>query len=210
MRFHHKPHKRHKLHIETKHSKLHGPDWALSEQMLDRAIDAIHKRIIIDHRHHVPYLAGYSNDGRTIYIDRDLPASFKNRDGERVPTFRYLVLHESVEKALIDRLNLHYQHAHQIALRVEKSAVVADGVSWKEYDDFMQEWIKEAGHETCTDLPGDLDITPYKDEHDDEMLALMKSQMAATRAARKKRREAGAIIAVPKKERKVRQSGATP
>ncbi len=201
MRARHKPHK---VHTQTKHCKLHGPDWALSDLMLERATDAIGKRVAIDHDHHVPYLAGYSNDSKTIYIDRDLPASFKNKAGDKVPTFKYLMLHEAVEKSLIDRLNLHYQHAHQIALRIEKAAVVADGVSWKEYDDFMQEWIKEAGHDSCTDLPGDLDITPYIDEHDDEILAKMKAQMKATRAARKKRREAGASIAVPAKEKKAR------
>lgn len=41
---------------------------------------------------------------------------------DRCPTSRYLVLHESVEKVLIDELKLHYQHAHQIATQAEEAA----------------------------------------------------------------------------------------
>ena len=45
-----------------------GEDWVISEQMLDRAIDAINRRITLVRTYDVPYLAGYSLDGKTIYI----------------------------------------------------------------------------------------------------------------------------------------------
>ena len=35
-------------------------------------------------------------------------------DGQDINTDRHLILHEAVEKTLIDQLNLHYLHAHQI------------------------------------------------------------------------------------------------
>jgi hypothetical protein len=46
----------------------------VSSLMLDRALDAVVRRVKnLDREHDVPYLAGYSNDGKTIYIDRHMP-----------------------------------------------------------------------------------------------------------------------------------------
>lgn len=166
-----------RLHIATKHRKLRGEDWVISEMMLDRAIDAINRRITLVRRFDVPYLAGYSLDGKTIYIDKDLPTGFTTR-GQKVLTDRYLILHEAVEKSILLHFGMKYQHAHQIALRAEQAAVRADGVSWSEYDAFMQDCIKEAGEDTSMILPHDLDLTPYVDEHDDEILIRMRASMA--------------------------------
>ncbi len=172
----------HHARCATKHMKLRGPDWALSELMLDRTIDAINRRVAMVREYHVPYLAGYSEDGLTIYIDRDLPPSFVNRGGDKITVDRYLMLHESVEKSLIHHLGLHYQHAHQIALHREQAAVKADGVSWNEYDRFMQKWIKEAEESHSLHLPPDLDLRPYIDEHDKDLVQVMRSVMKRTRA----------------------------
>jgi hypothetical protein len=57
----------------------------------------------LDRKHDIPYLADYSKDGKTIYIDRHMPSSFRY-DGRDVNTDRYLILHEEVEKTLIDQL----------------------------------------------------------------------------------------------------------
>ena len=54
-------------------------------------------------KHDIPYLAGYSLDGKTIYIDRHMPQIFKFR-GRTIDTDRFLILHEEVEKTLIDQL----------------------------------------------------------------------------------------------------------
>jgi hypothetical protein len=57
----------------------------VSSLMVDRALDAIMRRVKnFDRKHDIPYLAGYSLDGKTIYIDRHMPKSFKgtsNYDG---------------------------------------------------------------------------------------------------------------------------------
>src|SRR5262249_27703038 len=82
-------------------------------------------------------------------------------------------LHEEVEKTMIDRLNLHYLHAHQIATRVERDAVIACGINWTDYDDFMQENVKYVGDERLIKVPADLDLKPYRDEHDTELLERM-------------------------------------
>jgi hypothetical protein len=133
-----------------------------------------------DRRHDIPYLAGYSLNGKTIYIDRHMPKSFKFR-GRTIETDRFLVLHEEVEKTLIDQLGLHYLHAHQIATRAEQAAVRAAGISWRAYDSFMQKYVKRDGDERLTNVPANLDTKPYRDEHD---LDLLRRMMAAIEKGR--------------------------
>jgi hypothetical protein len=160
-------------HPEAPHKKLRIPEWYVSSLMLDRALDAIVRRVKkLDRNHDVPYLAGYSNDGKTIYIDRHMPRSMKFR-GREVDTDRFLILHEEVEKTLIDQLNLHYLHAHQIAARAEEAAVRAAKIGWREYDRFMQKYVKRIGDERLTKVPPDLDLKPYRDEHDLDLLKRM-------------------------------------
>ena len=160
--------------------RIQKNDTLVSGPMLQRAVQAILHRARLDRSHDVPYLAGYSRDGKTIYIDRHV-ARFLVTHGRRVRIDRFLVLHEAVEKALLDTLGLHYQYAHQIALRTEEAAVRAEGISWREYDRFMQQYIKEVGDEKLTKLPLDLDIKPYRDEHDWQLLQAMQLAMARER-----------------------------
>src|SRR5712692_3566943 len=142
----------HFCHMEAPHKKLRVPEWYVSSLMMDRALDAVVRRVKnLDRKHDIPYLAGYSRDGKTIYIDRHMPPSFRYR-GRDVDTDRFLILHEEVEKTLIDQLGLHYMHAHQIALRAEQAAVRAAGVRWRDYDAFMQQFIKDFGDEHDVDL----------------------------------------------------------
>jgi hypothetical protein len=160
-------------HPETPHKKLRLPNWYVSSLMMDRALDAVVRRAkVVDRNHDIPYLAGYSRDGKTIYIDRHMPAVWKYRKRE-INTDRYLILHEEVEKTLIDQLKLHYLHAHQIATRAEQAAVRAAGISWRDYDRFMQKYVKEIGDERLTKVPEDLDLKPYRDEHDTDLLERM-------------------------------------
>jgi hypothetical protein len=163
-----------RCHPVGAHQRLRLPDTYVSSLMLDRALNAIARRVgAIDRAHDIPYLAGYSIDGKRIYIDRHLPRSFLYK-GRKIEVDRYLLLHEEVEKTLIDQLDLHYQHAHQIATRAEEAAVRADGVSWRAYDRFMQQYVKQMGDERLTKLPADLDLKPYRDEHDYELMRRMK------------------------------------
>ena len=103
---------------------------------------------------------------------------FKFR-GRTIDTDRFLILHEEVEKTLIDQLGLHYLHAHQIATRAEEAAVRAAGVEWRAYDRFMQKYVKRIGDERLTKVPKDLDLKPYRDEHDDDLLRRMLKSVHA-------------------------------
>jgi hypothetical protein len=163
----------HFCHPHTPHKKLKMPEWYVSSLMMDRALDAVVRRAKkIDRRYDIPYLAGYSNDGKTIYIDRHMPKTM-TYGGREINTDRYLILHEEVEKTLIDQLNLHYLHAHQIASRAEQAAVRAAGIRWRDYDRFMQDNVKHIGDERLTKVPADLDLKPYRDEHDYELVERM-------------------------------------
>lgn len=150
--------------------KLRAPEWHVSSFMMDRALEAVVRQIRkLDRNHDIPYLAGYSKNGNTIYIDRDMPKSFSFRR-RRIRTDRFLILHEAVEKTLMDHLGLRYLHAHQIATRTEQAAVRAAGISWDAYDRFMRIYVKSIGDKRLGKVPRDLDLKPYLDEHDNELL----------------------------------------
>jgi hypothetical protein len=149
----------------------------VSDDVLLEAVTAILSRPKkIDRTHDIPYLAGYSSDGRTVFIDRHLPVTMRvGHTFQRI--VRFLVVHEMVEKSLLDEMRLHYLHAHQIALRAEQAAVRAAGISWSEYDRFMKANEKKIGDERLRRVPPTLDLTPYRDEHDfDELLQLTRTQ----------------------------------
>ena len=133
-------------------------------------VKAIRRRVrVIDRSYDIPYIAGYSEDGHTVFIDRHLPRSFRwLMKTVRVEPF--LLTHEIVEKALLDELRLHYLHAHQIAVRAERDAVKAAGVSWWAYQSFMKKHEREIEEETLVKVPASLDLTPYRDQKDFALL----------------------------------------
>jgi hypothetical protein len=68
-------------HKIKRHRRLVGNDTLVSGAMLTHAVDAILKRVKVRYDHDIPYLAGYSRDGKTIYIDRHVPRTMM--DGGR-------------------------------------------------------------------------------------------------------------------------------
>ncbi|MGC1547696.1 MAG: hypothetical protein WA777_04145 [Rhodanobacter sp.] len=187
-------------HPNAPHVKLKAPDWYASALMLDRALDAILRRVKkLDRDHDIPYLAGYSVDGKTIYIDRHLPKTFSFR-GRTVEVDRFLILHEEVEKTLIDQLGLHYLHAHQIATRAEEAAVNAQRVTWAAYDRFMQKYVKAIGDERLTKVPVDLDLKPYRDYHDYDLMERMMKHIDRAPGISDKRRDEIKIYAAAFRE----------
>jgi len=155
----------------------HRPEWLIGQAMMDHAVKAIRARLHLERDYDIPYLAGYSEDGHTIFIDRHMPKSFIYRK-RKVMADRFLIVHEAVEKSLIQLLGMHYLHAHQIALHAEQAAVRAEGIKWDAYDAFMQEYIKVIGDEQLSKVPDNLDLTPYRDFHDKEELKRMRAGMA--------------------------------
>lgn len=110
----------------------------------------------------LPYLGGYSNDGKIIYLDRHLPQNiFLGKQGRLFDPTPFLIAHESLEKAVIDVLGWNYDHAHEAATNYERRLVIQAGLNWKEYSDSLEPYIKEDEHEQIKKIPPDLDMTPY-------------------------------------------------
>jgi hypothetical protein len=152
-------------------------DTLVNAKMLDQTVADITKRVRLDREHDIPYLAGYNVDRSRIYIDRHLHHCFTDHQGKEHYVDKFLILHEATEKAMIDTWGLCYQHAHQIALRAEEAAVRAAGMEWHDYDQFMQQWIKTADSAKLTRVPRDLDLTPYLDEKDNNLIKVMQKAM---------------------------------
>lgn len=149
-------------------------DWLLNKSILDDAVRAMQRQRKVDTTHDIPYVAGYSKNGKTLYVDRSLPLTYKTPSGKTIDVMRYLLLHEEIEKALLEAFKLPYQFAHQIALRVEQDAVKADGIDWSEYNSFFVVQIKRIGaKKNYSDVPADLDLQPYHDEDDTTTLKRM-------------------------------------
>lgn len=124
----------------------------------------------LDREYECPYLAGYSKDGQTIYIDRRMPRILKLKDGRTMNVDKYLKVHEDTEKHLEDTMDYMYQYAHEQATGAERRAVEADGYPWDEYEAWMMKEVKR-----LTDLDGttppDIDLKPEHDYHDSKMAA---------------------------------------
>jgi hypothetical protein len=154
-----------KLEQEVRHKSEDIAD----EVLLD-AVRALRRRVrVVNREYDIPYIAGYSVDGRTVFIDRHLPRQFRWLM-KKVRVEPFLLTHEIVEKALLDELRLHYLHAHQIAVRAERDAVKAAGVSWWAYQRFMKGHEKQIEEEHLVKVPAVLDLTPYRDEKDFALL----------------------------------------
>ena len=68
----------HNCHPLAPHTKLKMPEGYVSSLMMERAVDAVMRRVgKLDREHDIPYLAGYSMNGKIIYIDRAMPTGFK-------------------------------------------------------------------------------------------------------------------------------------
>ena len=50
----------------------------IADDVLSDAVKAIGRRVRVDRGHDIPYIAGYSVDGRTVFIDRHLPRTFRS------------------------------------------------------------------------------------------------------------------------------------
>lgn len=149
---------------------LINPTEDMSQRELSIALNKIVKKLNINNTFDIPYLAGYSKDAKTIYIDRRIPKFLK--DGKKqFNIHHYLILHEITEKALIDHLGyLHYQLAHEIASRAEYAAILGEGFSFRQYTAFIQEKLAEIREERNYFIPSDLDLKPYLDSKDKSLI----------------------------------------
>lgn len=159
-------------------------DWLWSDDELKLADDYLDSEIDLNTDHDVPYTAGYSKDGLTVYIDKNVPQYLNIISAESrtklisIDIWKTFSFHETVEKSLeAEPYFLPYQLAHQIALRAERAYVQSLGADWNDYNKKTLELVNEVGsRDEYPDCPEDLDLEPYEDEDDDETLGKMRSR----------------------------------
>jgi hypothetical protein len=132
-----------------------------------------------NYEYDIPYLAGYSNDGKTLYVDRHVPTTIPYK-GKCFDFHKFLLWHEATEKSALMLYKIKYHSAHLLASKVEHEKVISAGLPWNVYKKYTRKWIKTAGHENLNRVPKNLDLLPYrafKSKDDIALLKQMKSLM---------------------------------
>src|SRR5260221_10334575 len=81
-------------HPQAPHRKLRIPEWYVSSLMLDRALDAVVRRVKKLHREHDgAYIPGYHKDGKNNFISRPQPRT-PDDPNRQIDTKIFLNLHE--------------------------------------------------------------------------------------------------------------------
>lgn len=122
---------------------------------------------IVDRSHDVPYLAGSSNDGKTVHIDRRVPETITVGNQTINPAVP-LSIHEQTEHTLMTKNKMSYEDAHKIATAREKEWVLSRGLDWKSYESIMDGMLSHIEHENPKSPPNDLYLKPYP--HDKQKL----------------------------------------
>jgi hypothetical protein len=101
-------------------------------------------------------VSGADSKGETVYVDRRIPQyspRLRTKDGKPANLWKYLGTHETYETAAMDR-GFSYDRAHtKVATPMERRAVEADGVSWKEYSAEIDGYLSRIEHEKVTNPP---------------------------------------------------------
>ena len=171
-----------RCHPTAPHKKLRLPEWYVSSLMMDRALDAVVRRAKkFDRKHDIPYLAGYSLDGKTVYIDRHMPRVVQiPRPQHRDRSFSDPARRGRKDADRSARTALSARPSDRDPRRGGGGA--RRGIKWRDYDRFMQKYVKRIGDERLTKVPNDLDLKPYRDEHDDDLLRRMLISVRAGKA----------------------------
>ena len=114
----------------------------------------------------VPYLAGSSNDDKTVYIDRRVPKriAVKRANGKgyvSIDPAEFLAAHETSEHKAM-RAGKSYEKAHiEDGTAAERALVKAKGLLWSHYEEIMDGLLSHIEHEHPKRPPPDLYTKPY-------------------------------------------------
>ena len=148
-----------------------------SEIIAAKKINTPYGKKTLIRSYEIPYLAGYSKDGKIIYIDKRLHPVFTLKNGKKMDIVKYLVVHESTEKHFMDVKDYKYPYAHEMATKAERKAVEADGYPWDEYEKYaLSEVQRTKKLEPKEPLPKNLDVRPEIDTRDYRLLKQIKRQ----------------------------------
>jgi hypothetical protein len=112
-----------------------------------------------DREFHIPYLSGISTDGSCVYIDRTLPLVILRN----ISLGQLLIVHETVEYALMRAAGLKYEPAHHLATAAEAHmlSIIAPGTSWDDYRSVLRPYYQPILDDKLSEVPQDLALYPY-------------------------------------------------
>lgn len=133
----------------------------------------------------IPDLAGYSTNGRRLFVDRHLAQARPDIAGMPYEQWIQVLVgvdlkvnrcgHEPAEKAAIDVWGYAYTAAHEdIAEPNEHEFAKGIGLDWPAYVRELKPWIKRAEHELIERPPPDLDCRPYYDDPDADDIRILR------------------------------------
>lgn len=129
-------------------------------RFLTEDISQILPPLTVNRDYAVPGVAGYSWDGNTVFIHKDLPQTFETSNDIEVNVDLFLCFHEATEKQFMDRFGMSYPPAHEIATTVERFMVEKAGIDWWEYDAWMQNQVQRLKGVPESEWPPELDTRP--------------------------------------------------
>jgi hypothetical protein len=164
----------HRQHLHSTREGERNYDRALHDPRFQAALN---RGFAVSYDYDVPYLGGYSQDGSTIYIDRDTPEQIKR--GKRVyqirpepavakagDLVRGICVHEHWEKTALMVWGWSYAESHELATHAENHfAREVLHMDPAEYEELWVPIIHRAErklHAQNVQLPPDLDRTPYQ------------------------------------------------
>lgn len=134
-------------------------------------------------KYDVPYLAGSSNDGKHVYVDRRVPrrisVKLASGNGRKwVDPAEFLAAHESAEHAAMLKGKPYLQAHAEDADEAERTLVKRHGLDWDHYEKVMDGLLSHIEHEHPKNPPPDLYLKPY--DHDKrKLLARLEKEKAA-------------------------------
>lgn len=146
------------------HKTLHHPDLIAEVERYLGSGPVKHflrQPYTVDMTQKVPFTGGSSKDGRTYYLDRDLPKKFHAA----------VLWHERVEKALRMVRKMSYSHAHDLATAAERMKVEESGRDWTAYKREIAAIVRANEKEVPHKMPANFDTGPYRESNSMGMLA---------------------------------------
>ena len=108
----------------------------------------------------IKYNGGYSRDGKTIYIARDLPKEMEI-DGKKISILESVGKHHELPEKWLSDDAYEYPYAHETATGIEKEYVESVGIKWERYDEELGKQLHIVYQKKLSKSPKDLDLAPY-------------------------------------------------
>lgn len=173
------------------HARLsvHGNDWDEARRIIaaressPRMRWRRRNRPRIVRTYDIAYIAGISNSGEVIYIDRHFPLTSYPVLFRRYDVTDELILHEGDEQIYIEYFGDHYLRAHRLVTVAEHDLVVRRRIDWRPYEAGFERFAKvDERLESITRSPSDLFLRPYIDSRDTKTLERIRHTMVRVAA----------------------------